>query len=284
MIDLHVHSTFSDGTLTPAALAIRAREIGLTALALTDHDNTAGLESFLPACAREGIEGIPGVEISADVKKGTLHILGYFVERGNPHLEDVLGAIRNGRKDRNVKILERLKDLGLALEWDEVARHAGEDVVGRPHFAQALLERGYVRTREEAFDRYLAKGKPAYIDRFRLSPTDSIAAIRGAGGVAVLAHPFTLEMSRKALEAFTKGLRDAGLEGVEVYYAEHTPKQTRDYGKLANDLGLVVTGGSDFHGEGNPGIHLGMGFGSLCVPEEALEALKERWKKRRQIG
>jgi predicted metal-dependent phosphoesterase TrpH len=273
MIDLHTHSTFSDGSLTPEQLAERAGSMGLTAIALTDHDCTGGVEQFLAACKIRNIRGVPGVEISADVKHGTMHLLGYFIASGDAALESMLHQIRDGREIRNREILRKLNALGLDLTWPEVASLAGEDVVGRPHFAQALLARGYVSSREAAFDLYLAKGKPAYADRFRLSPADSIAAIRGAGGIAVLAHPFTLDLAPGALKTYITELRDKGLQGIEVYYSEHSADLTRSYLTLVRELGLAATGGSDFHGESNPAIKLGRGFGTLSVPDSVMEEL-----------
>jgi len=280
MIDLHMHSTFSDGSLTPAQLVEAACEIGLTAMALTDHDSTGGLDQFLAACARqEGpgrVEGIPGVEISAAVSRGTMHMLGYFMDRENADLQAVLAHIRDGRETRNVQILQRLNELGLELTWDEVKERAGEEVVGRPHFSQAMIARGYVHSTSEAFNTYLAKGKPAYVDRFRLLPADAIAAIRGAGGVPVLSHPFTLEPEGGDLKKLVQELTDAGLQGIEVHYSEHNAEQTREYLGLASEFDLAVTGGSDFHGEINPKVRIGKGFGSLNVPDELVEGLKAR--------
>jgi predicted metal-dependent phosphoesterase TrpH len=275
MIDLHTHSTFSDGTLTPEALVEAASGIGLAALALTDHDCTDGHERFLAACAKTGMKGIGGVEISANVKEGTLHMLGYFLDGSNPEISRVLGEIRDGRRLRNERILDRLNGMGLKLDWEEVEALAGEDVVGRPHFAQAMVARGYVTDKTDAFDRYLAKGQPAYVDRFRLSPEDSIAAIRGAGGVAVLAHPFTLGVSDRALRGAILKLKDAGLGGIEAYYSEYTPEQQALYLRLAKETGLAVTGGSDFHGDMNPSVRLGVGFGGLRVPDELAGKLAE---------
>lgn len=283
MIDLHCHSTFSDGALSPRQLAELGRKIGLTALALTDHDTTHGIGPFLAACAEPAAEGQPGpagiggVEISVDVPRGTLHVLGYFVDPEDPELSAMLGQIREGREQRNHKILARLNQLGLALTWDEVAAYAGEDVVGRPHFAQALLAKGYVDSTAAAFERYLAKGKPAYVDRFRLTPEKSIAAIRHAGGVAVLAHPFTLDLKPAELRSFVAELKGVGLGGIEAYYSEHSAEQTQAYLRLARDLDLVPAGGSDFHGGTvNPDILLGRGFGSLRVPDEIAGQLRAR--------
>jgi predicted metal-dependent phosphoesterase TrpH len=276
MIDLHMHSTFSDGTHTPETLAEMAAGFGLTAIALTDHDGMGGAARFLAACGKEGVRGIPGVEISAQVSKGTMHILGYFVDHADEELESELARIRNGREVRNKEILDRLNALGCALDWDEVLALTDKEVVGRPHFAMAMQARGYVRDKTEAFDRYLAKDKPAYAERFRLSPADSIAAIRKAGGVPVLAHPFTLQLGNKALRKALGEFRDMGLQGVEVYYSEHSEEMEGTYKRMARELGLAMSGGSDFHGEVNPKIRMGIGFGRLRVPDELVAELEAR--------
>ena len=277
MIDLHVHSTFSDGSLTPGELVAKGLDAGLTAMALTDHDGTGGLDQFLSACDEEingrKLIGVAGVEISVDVARGTMHILGYFVNHKDFGLEESLKKIREGRKIRNGKILQKLNDLGFALTWDEVASFAGEDVVGRPHFAQAMISKGYVSSSEKAFDLYLKRGKPGYADRFRLSPEDGIKAIRGARGVAVLAHPSTLDLDSRALRSYTAKLREIGLQGIEAYYPEHSQAHVREYTALAADFDLVMTGGSDFHGSANPNMRLGVGFGSLSVPDNVVDKL-----------
>ena len=284
MIDLHVHSTFSDGSLTPEQLVQRARGVGLKAMALTDHDTTAGVAAFLSACADCGesgrdedkLVGIPGVEISAEVERGTMHMLGYYVDHGDVELGKVLTRIRGGREVRNREILEKLNDLGLELAWEDVAAYAEEDVVGRPHFAQAMQARGFVSTKDEAFRKYLAKGAAAYVDRLRLSPEDSMAAIIKAGGIPVLSHPSTLELDSKALRRRVAELKEAGLQGIEVYYSEHSPSQQGEFLRFCRELDLLATGGSDFHGEINPGIELGRGFGSLRVPDEIADAMAAR--------
>jgi 3',5'-nucleoside bisphosphate phosphatase len=285
VIDLHTHSTFSDGSLTPEELVALARRRGLSALALTDHDSTAGMPRFRAACAAsaaegyregQGLRGIAGVEISVDVAHGTLHLLGYCLDTGHAGLEQMLERIRAGRQDRNGQILKRLNDLGLTLAWEDVASLAGEEVVGRPHFAQAMLAKGYVATKEEAFDRYLGKGKAAYFDRFRLAAPQALEVLLRAGGVPSLAHPFTLDLDRAALRRYVGELRDVGLQAIEVYYSEHSPDLTAQYLALAREFGLAVTGGSDFHGEMNPKIDVGVGFGALRVPDELADALLAR--------
>jgi len=273
-----MHSVFSDGSLQPQELVEEGRRIGLTGMALTDHDTTAGVAAFM-AARPDGMVLIPGVEISAEVPGGTLHMLGYHIEPGESKIQEALARIRGGREDRNARILARLHALGMEIDWDEVADLAGDEVVGRPHFAQAMLMRGYVKSKQDAFDRFLAKGKPAYEDRFRLPPEEGIRLIRGAGGVAVLAHPFTLGLARSELSRYVSELADRGLEGIEVYYSEHSQSQTAEYGELASSLGLVATGGSDFHGAANEDIRLGVGFGGLRVPDSILEELERRRKR-----
>ncbi len=276
MIDLHVHSTFSDGSCTPRELAELAKETRLSAVALTDHDSTAGLGLFTQACNELGVEAVPGVEISAEPLHGTLHLLGYYFDIENAALQAALLEIRDGRRLRNERMLQKLNELGCQLDWDEVAAFAGEEVVGRPHFAQAMLARGYVADKAEVFDKYLGKGKAAYVERFRLSPTDAIRLIRDAGGIAVLAHPFSLQMSKATLKDFVKSLAELGLGGIEVFYSEHSPEQISIYSGLAAAYGLLLTGGSDFHGDANPRVKLGRGFGNLRVADELLEKLKAR--------
>ena len=275
MIDLHVHSTFSDGSLTPEQLIAEAARIKLAAIALTDHDSMAGIEPFLTAAAAAGIEAVPGVEISVDFSSGTLHMLGYYADRHNPALDESLARIRSGREDRNKVILEKLNRLGAGLVWEDVAKFAGEDVVGRPHFAQAMIEKGFVKDKEEAFDRFLGKGKTAYTDRFRFSAADSIRIIRDAGGVAVLAHPSTLGLGTNALRALVTELKAVGLQGLEAYYSEHSRQQQDLYVRVAAEFGLAVTGGSDFHGAVNPDIKLGRGFGELAVPDQLIGPLRD---------
>lgn len=276
MIDLHMHSTFSDGSLTPAQLAAEAARARLTAVALTDHDGTTGVPAFVEACSAAGVRGIPGVEISVDFKNGTMHMLGYFIDHASAALQAELANLRDGREGRNHLILKKLNELGMKLTWDEVAAYADEDVVGRPHFAQALKARGYVTSKDDAFDRYLGKGKAAYVDRRRLTAVESVNMIRGAGGVPVLAHPFTLGINKRALRELLAELTAVGLEGIEAYYSEHDAGQLRFCLEMAREFDLAVSGGSDFHGAINPDVRMGCGFGNLSIPDELVDLLHER--------
>lgn len=277
MIDLHLHSTNSDGSETPEELVVLGRQAGLSAMALTDHDNMGGAAAFLAACRAHGLTGIAGVEISAHVEEGhgSMHLLGYGLDPGHPAVEENLGRVLDGRAWRNEQIIERLNGLGLELEWAEVQACAGEDIVGRPHIAQALIDRNYVSSVDEAFERYLAKGSPAYVDRYRLYPQEGIRMIREAGGVAVLAHPFSWELDEARLEAGLRELKALGLGGVEAVYSGYDAGQTVTLLRLAKRLELLVTGGSDYHGLAKPEIALGKGFGSLCVADGYLPPLLE---------
>ena len=279
MIDLHCHSTFSDGTYTPGELVVMARDAGLTALALTDHDSTGGIADFVSANEEyndDALTCVPGIEISSDVPKGTLHMLGYYVDHTDAGLEEQLLPIRDGREYRNKQILVQINELGCELMWDEVLGFAGDDVVGRPHFAMAMIEKGFVKNKQQAFDQYLAKGKPAYADRFRLLPEKSVAMIKSAGGVSVLAHPYTLDLGKAALRNYVGELSEMGLDGIEIHYPMHADYLRKQYLSLAAEFNLLITGGSDFHGDVNPAIRLGRGFGSLDVADELLDKLKER--------
>ncbi|MFO7535404.1 MAG: PHP domain-containing protein [Kiritimatiellia bacterium] len=276
MIDLHFHSIFSDGDYTPEELAALGHKHGLTAMALTDHDTMEGVERFLAACRANGMQAATGVEISAEFNPGTMHVLGYFADPANAALKHALVNIREGRHLRNVQIVKQLQALGCDMTLEECAAEAGGEVVGRPHIALILQKKGYVKNKDEAFEKFLAKGKPGYVPRFRLLPAECVKIIRDAGGVAVLGHPFTLQLKPEALRQTVADLAAAGLGGIEVYYSEHSDEQTRYYKELADDFGLVASGGSDYHGRITPDIKLGRGFGRLAVPDTAFEQLKLR--------
>lgn len=273
MIDLHMHSMFSDGTFTPEELVQEAVRVGLTAMALTDHDTTGGVPRLQAAAQAAGIRAFSGVEVSADATAGTMHVLGYGVDPANKSLIEHLRWIREGRDERNREILHKLNQLGMRLTYEEVAAHAGADVVARPHFAQAMIAKGYARNKKDAFDRFLARGKPAYAERRRLEPESTFGLIRMAGGIPVIAHPFTLRLAGSAFRHAIETFKAQGLGGLEVHYPEHTPDLFREYRRVAHDLDLLATGGSDFHGAVSPGIEMGRGFGSLHVPDEVADQL-----------
>lgn len=276
-IDLHTHTTASDGTFSPAELVRLAQRLGLAAVAVTDHDTANGLDEALEAGRALGIEVVPGIEISAEFQPGTMHMLGYFIQPDRPDFAEKLRVLQEARRDRNPIIAAKLNALGLKITMDEVRAAAGSEQVGRPNFARVLLDKGYVSSLGEAFDRYLTKGGPAYVDKFRLSPAESVELIHQGRGLAVLAHPFTLDLGGQALDTLVADLAASGLDGLEAYYPEHDSDQTRACLELAARHGLAVTGGSDFHGDNKPEVALGSGFQeNLAVPAELLEALRRR--------
>ena len=279
MIDLHTHSTASDGKLYPAELMRHAQAVGIEVIALTDHDTLSGLEEASEEAARIGVELIPGVEISAENKPGTLHMLGYYVDPSDAELMETLSWLRGGRDDRNHIILSKLAELGCPLEWDEVAALAGGESMGRPHIATAMVNRGYVSSFNDAFDRYLGKGAAAYTDRDKMTPEIAIKCIRSAGGLPVLAHPQTLSLSDDELSDLLSRLTSMGLAGVEVYYYSHSEEETALYTSLARRYGLIVTGGSDFHGPGMIETRLGVGRGNMKIPKSIADELKQLHQK-----
>lgn len=276
LVDLHVHTTASDGSLPPAAVVALAREAGLAAIAITDHDTVAGVAEAVASGEREGVEVLPGLEVSAELSGGTMHILGYSLDATDAALLDGLRRFQDNRNERNPRILARLADLGMPVRLEDVAAHAGGEVVGRPHIAQAMLDAGYVRSVEEAFDRYLARGSSAYVERRRAQPEEAVRLIRDAGGLAVLAHPKQLRRTWRQTRDITARLADCGLEGLEVYHPDHSADESSTYRLLAESLGLVVVGGTDFHGHARQSIRLGVGRGSLRVSYEAVEQIRER--------
>ena len=274
-LDLHLHTTHSDGSCTPADVVERAHHAGVTVLAITDHDIMTGVPEAIVAGQQLGIEVIPGLEISSSLGESELHILGYFLDWQDEELNRRLTALRESRHRRNPQIVERLQNLGIEITYNEVRLLAGTDSVGRPHIARALMEKGVVTSAKEAFDRFLADGKPAYVPRELPSPAEAIQWINAGRGLAVLAHPTWVKVADRSLSDLVRSLKEHGLDGVEVYYSTHNPRQTREYLSLAQQLGLLATGGSDFHGLTKPDIEVGIGKGTLHVSSSLLPKLRE---------
>ena len=276
-IDLHTHTTASDGLLTPEELVDLAVERGLTVLAITDHDTIEGIDAAM-AHARGRLEVWPGVEISSDVPGSEVHLLGYFVDHHQPSFVATLTTFRESRLRRAEQMVRRLADLGLPVTWQRVRELAGAGAVGRPHIAQALLEAGYVTTLAEAFDRYIGRGGPAYVERHKLTPVEAIRLIHDAGGMPSLAHPIYIGAASETgeqfdLRAYLPKLVQAGLVGVEAYYPDYTPKVTRDILAIADEFQLIPTGGTDFHGRG---VHQVM-LGDVEVPWATIERMRQ-WR------
>ena len=266
--DLHLHTTFSDGTDTPARVVELARAAGLSAIAITDHDNTEAIPIAEPIAARRGIELIPGIEMSASTDDCEVHVLGFLFDPGHPGLVRHLKEQQARRIERVHEMVRRLAQVGARIEAEEVFRLAGEGTVGRPHVARVLLAHGYINSLPEAFAKYIGPKNPGFVPGSPLSPAHVIRVIRDAGGVPVLAHPVYLNRD-ELIERFAR----EGLAGLEAFHSGHTPELVRRYEALADRLKLLKTGGSDYHGESREGLPVG----AAKVPYALVEALK-RWK------
>lgn len=267
-VDLHIHTTFSDGEHSPSEIVRYVKGRGIATIAITDHDSIDGLSEAFQA---DGVEVISGVELGADEKDSEIHILGYLFDIENRKLADALVNLRRGRDKRNGKILETLASLGMDIRMEEVSRKVTEGNAGRPHIAMVMVEKGYVASIQEAFEKYLGKGRPAYVEREKFTAQDCIRLILNAHGVPVLAHP---KFIKGDLERIIMEYVEYGLCGIEAYYSEHTEEETRLYKNLAGRFDLIVTGGTDYHGKKiTPHTEPGDTF----VPSDVVEKLKRRW-------
>jgi predicted metal-dependent phosphoesterase TrpH len=269
-IDLHAHSNRSDGTFTPAELVRLAAERELDVVALTDHDTTDGLEEASAEGGRSGVEVIPGVEFSAEYDHASVHVLCYWMDVANEGLQAELRRLRDDRFRRGELMVERLRELGIKVDFERVREIAGEAAIVRPHIAQAMVEAGVVETEKEAFERYIGDGGPGHVAKHALDPVDAVALIRAAGGVCVLAHPGMWSDQSSVPDALIERMADAGMRGLEVDHPDHTPEARDHYRRLAGEIGLIATGGSDCHGVRYDPVRLGT---SLCDPD-AFDALR----------
>ena len=278
VIDLHTHSTVSDGSDPPERVVELAVEAGCSGLALTDHDTLAGIGPARRRAAELGITFVPGCEVSCrPVGSGGMHVLVYFVEADGGPLDEELGRLRQDRRSRNLALAGRLAELGLPVTYEQVVAVAGgEEGMGRPHFATALVEAGAAQSIDDAFDRYLANDRPAYVPKARLSGPDVAALARASGGVAVLAHPYSMGLMGPDLARVVAELAEAGFGGIEAIYGRYSPRQRTELGHLARRFDLVATGGSDHHGTIKPDLRVGTGQGDLKVPDRVLGLLEDR--------
>lgn len=275
LVDLHTHSTASDGVYSPSELLQQARAAGLRVLALTDHDSTNGIEEAAQVANTLAIELIPGIEINTDGSGSEIHILGYFPEYQRPAFQHVLQVLRDARVHRGKRIVERLNEQGIHISWERV-RQIAQGAVGRPHIAEALLEAGYVQSIPEAFEKYIGTNCPAYVPRYKLTVEDGIHLIASANGLPVIAHPAEM-LASGTLQEWLPRLCAAGMVGLETYYGQYTPDIERKLRALADKYHLIPTGGSDFHG---PGIHP-TPLGGHYVPYESVERVKAAAAERR---
>jgi 3',5'-nucleoside bisphosphate phosphatase len=276
-IDLHIHSTASDGTLTPFEILALAETLHLGAISLTDHDAVDGNRDLLRTGVPRSVKFLTGIEISALPPllfpvSGSFHILGYGIDIEDKALNQTLITLQDARKNRNPYIIQKLNTLGIKVDLNQVRQFSGECQLGRPHIANYLVHEGFADSIDEAFDKYLGKEKPAYVEKFRISCREAIKLILDAGGLPVLAHPYLLKLGKGVVfEEFIGELKSMGLKGIEIYYPEHPMESVRFYAKIARDYNLIITGGTDFHGDIKPEIKLGSGFGDLFVPYEIYE-------------
>ena len=278
MIDLHAHTTYSDGTFSPRGLVELAARAGLSAVAVTDHDSVDGVDEALAAGRELGVQVVPGVEINLEHARMTVDLLGYFPgEPPGAELRRALTELRRYRDVRNAQILERLRALGYPVEPEELAAIAGSGAAGRPHIGEAMRRRGYVSSISEAFERFLARGAPAWVDRRRLSLPAAVRLVRRADGVAVIAHPGIIRTDAAGLARLVGEARRCGVSGLECFYPQHDEPTVARCLALAADNGLVPTGGSDFHGQTKPDVRLGCASGGRPVPDAILAGLRARW-------
>jgi 3',5'-nucleoside bisphosphate phosphatase len=266
MVDLHTHSTVSDGSDPPARIPELAAAAGCSAVALTDHDRLDGLAEARARAQALGVDLVPGCEVSCEWAPGTLHVL----------LQEELARLQADRAERNRQMIDRLSAAGLPVTLDELEAEAGGMGAGRPHMASILVRKGVVGSVQEAFDRYLARGKPGYVSKSRLSPRTVAEEARRSGGVAVLAHPLSLQLDGRGLDSAVAELADAGLAGLEARYGRYSPDERAGLADLARRHGLVATGGSDYHGTYKPDLAVGTGRGDLSVPDTTVAALADR--------
>lgn len=282
LVDFHMHTTHSDGTYSPEELIRACKEKNLSCVSVTDHDTLSSFDACQDEAWKQGIELIPGIEISATFEPGTMHILGYFMDRNHPRLKAVLEDIQKIRRERNASMIAKLNELGIEITLEEVLQEALGEVdpdikqIGRPHFAKVLVKKRAVKDKKEAFEKYLGKGCPAYLDKQRLTPEEAVDLINEAGGIASIAHPKQMKVDDATMENEIKKLAGCGLGGLEVYNSCQDIEENAVYLKMAKKFDLVATGGSDFHGEAKPSVQLGFAGAGIQMGYEMVDALREK--------
>ena len=282
-VDLHLHTTFSDGTLAPTELVRLCAKRGLEVISISDHDSTEGIQEALEAARSfPHLTLIPGIELSTDVPESEIHVLGYFVNYEDIHFQHILQGFRQGRQERSQKMVEKLKEQGVTISWERVKEISGGGAIGRPHIAQAMVEAGYVQYPRDAFKKYLGRMGSAYVERVKLTPAEAVGILVDNGALPVMAHPTYSESKSdrdevSSLREILQELIKSGLVGIEVYYGDYSPDQVARLAGLAKELGLVPCGGSDYHASGNPDEPEP---GTVGPPMETVEALRSLRKLR----
>lgn len=273
-VDLHVHSTKSDGSFTPCELVDYALKKGLSAFALTDHDTTEGLDEAISYAADKPIEVIRGIELSSEYNGRDIHIVGLDIDHRSPAFLSHLTSFQNSRVERNIKMCNNLREAGIDITFDKLQAEFPDSVITRSHYAKYMLAHGYIKSLKEAFDRYIGDHCKYYVPREKITPAQAVSLITEAGGIPILAHPVLYHMTKGQLEELVRELKAAGLVGIEAVYSTYSPADEREIKKLAAKFGLRISGGSDFHGTAKPGLDLATGYGSLFIPEEILIRLR----------
>ncbi len=273
-IDLHTHSNCSDGTMTPCELVHHAKESGLSAISLTDHDCISGIGEAVSAGKELGVEVVPGIEFSVQSNTET-HILGYYINPEAEAISHTLPEILRVRNERTEDTARKLCELGFNITCEEARAKAGSDLVGRAHFAKVMVEKGYVSSVKEAFENYLGSGKPAFSSKQYLTAEDAVRVIKESGGVSFIAHLHLIRLNDSDLFDFLKRMKEAGLSGIEGYYTEYEKEMHEKYMAMAKELSLAVSGGTDFHGKTKPHIKIGKGYGELQIPYSVLDEIKK---------
>lgn len=272
-IDLHTHSNCSDGSMTPSELVRHAAEKGLKAIALSDHDTVAGIDEAIEAGKQYGVEIVPAIEFSVQSETET-HILGFYIDHKCDLIKEALECINKVRWQRTVNTCENLQKLGFDVSMEEALKIAPSGLIGRAHFARILMEKGYTASVKEGFEKYLANGRPAYDGTQYLTASDAVKLIDSLGGVSFVAHPNLIRLDDATLREFLKSLKDLGLCGIEGYYNEYTPEMEAYFQNIAKELGLEISGGTDFHAKMKPHIEIGIGQGNMHIPYSVLENIK----------
>ncbi|MDE6748308.1 MAG: PHP domain-containing protein [Lachnospiraceae bacterium] len=283
-IDLHVHSNKSDGTYTPTALVDYALQKGLSAFALTDHDTTDGLDDAIAYAEGKPIEVIPGIEFSSENEGKDIHVVGLYINYDAPAFQARLQAFVDSRINRNIKMCRNLQEAGIDITFDKLCAENPGAVITRAHYAAYLTEHGYVTNRAEAFSKYVGDNCKYYVPREKITPAQAVELILQAGGIPILAHPPLYHMGNERLDALVGVLKQAGLMGIEAIYSSYSNQDERDMLRLAKKYNLLLSGGSDFHGDNKPGLDLGTGYGKLFVPYEFLEKIKEAAQGNKSAG
>lgn len=274
IVDLHAHTTESDGSFTPEELILEAKRVGLSAIAITDHDSISGIKKAAPIAAECDIELIPGVELSTDYNGKEVHVVGLFIDIENKYFLRKIKEFKENRDNRNAIMVENLQKEGFSITMEDLMAENPDCVITRANIARFLYEHGMIPTIQTAFEKYIGDNCKCYVNRFKITPMDGVRLIKEAGGTAILAHPLLYHMSDATLQKMVDEMKEAGLDGIEAIYCTYTPSEERQMKKFAQENHLLISGGSDFHGTTKPNLNLGTGYGKLYIPYEVLENIK----------